>query len=559
MKRYIFRNKFTFSLVLLGKITLAAMNVGIAFLLQIIVNTALGGDLTKFVQAVIFSMAYGITFFVTETVYRICVEKYIQNSMSKMREDAMTGLFKKSVGEFSKQDTGKYLSDLTNNIKLIEDNYIIKIFNTMNQFFYFVISAAVIITINWAVALSLIGISTLLLVTSALFGKPISVRQGKYSSRLDSFTMKLKELFSGYSVLKGFNGKDRALAEFGENNHQLNTTKKDFVVMQGIAENSAGFLSFMLQIGSLALAGYFVLIGDMDAGTMIAIIQLANGILSPILNTANNVTAINGSKEIVKNMLSLIGTPCHDGSLSAGFLQEISVNNLCYRYDNQEQDALSNFSYRFEKNKKYLILGKSGSGKSTLVKILAGIYRDYKGEIKLDGQELREISPQSYNEISAYAGQDAYLFKRTVRDNIDFLKTGDDINLSFAVEKAALPSFVERQPQGLDTVIDEEVNQVSGGEKARISLARALFKRCDLLYTDEVISALDTKTAFEAEENLLHLSGTQINITHKTNKTLLPLYDSILIFDKGELVFSGSYEQMLSDGKGSKFAETFIK
>ena len=149
------------------------------------------------------------------------------------------------------------------------------------------------------------------------------------------------------------------------------------------------------------------------------------------------------------------------------------------------------------------------------------------------------------NSTVSVSRQSGYIFNRSLRDNIDFLSDGDEIKLQNTIDRCKLNEFMQRLPDGADTVLDEELNQVSGGEKLRINLARALYRDSDILLLDEVTSALDKSTSEDVENALLHIPDkTVVNVCHKFNDETLPLYDSIYIIEDGRVVLSGSFEQI---------------
>lgn len=177
----------------------------------------------------------------------------------------------------------------------------------------------------------------------------------------------------------------------------------------------------------------------------------------------------------------------------------------------------------FLKNKKYAIVGNSGCGKSTIVKLLLNYYDNYKGNIFINDVNLNEIDMSSvYSHLSM---------------------------VHQIVHEAGLDHFVESLPDGLDTVINENGNNISGGEKQRISIARTLLKNADLLIYDEPTSNLDHVTAKEVEKNLLNRNNTCIMITHRLEDNLLERFDEILVLDHGTIVESGTFKVLL-DRKG---------
>lgn len=171
------------------------------------------------------------------------------------------------------------------------------------------------------------------------------------------------------------------------------------------------------------------------------------------------------------------------------------------------------------------------------MKLIGKTFNGYVGKIEIDGVDYRNISERELYKNIAFAQQKSYLFDLTVRENIDFNGTGDAQLLEHAVEIAELRDFVLAQKNGLDEQISEEINQISGGEKQRVGLARAIYKDTDILLLDEVTSSLDKETAYRVEKNILALRDkTVLNVSHKLHADLLEKYDYICVMDGGKIV-----------------------
>lgn len=214
-------------------------------------------------------------------------------------------------------------------------------------------------------------------------------------------------------------------------------------------------------------------------------------------------------------------------------MEKLELRNTSFSYS-ADAAALKNVSVVFEKGKKYLLLGESGCGKSTLLKVLAG---QYPAEgIYVNDVLLRDLPEGALNGRLILVGQQPYVFRRTVADNIDFYQTGDRDRLMAVARQCCLSDFISELPKGIDTPIDEEQRQLSGGQKARIGLARAIYSLPDVLLLDEVTSALDPETAEAIESMILSLDHvTVVHISHKPSPRLAEKYDAILTMDGGAL------------------------
>jgi len=212
--------------------------------------------------------------------------------------------------------------------------------------------------------------------------------------------------------------------------------------------------------------------------------------------------------------------------------------------------VLKNVNYSFKKGGKYAIIGGSGSGKSTLLKLVMGYYDDYLGELIVGNSEIRDVNRESLYGSLSMIHQNVFLLDDTLRNNITLDNPYTDQEFESAVTSAKLLDVIDALPNGSLSRVGEGGNTLSGGEKQRVAIARALIKGCEVMILDEAMASLDNETAYEIENALLtNESLTCIFVTHRYNKELLQKYDGILVMKKGELVESGTFDD-LYDQKG---------
>lgn len=238
---------------------------------------------------------------------------------------------------------------------------------------------------------------------------------------------------------------------------------------------------------------------------------------------------------------------------------EIAFKNVSFQYAEGDQSTLKNININISYGKNIAIIGPSGSGKSTFVDLLLGFLVPMNGEILIDDNVLSSKNKQSIRESFAYVPQKVYLIEDTLRENIIF-GSGDlkdqDVNLDESIVQSQLKSVVEKLPEGLDTVLSESNQHVSGGEKQSIGIARASLKKANILILDEATNAMDHELEAATMDYLLNHSSfkTVICITHKP--ALLKYFDEIYVFDAGEIAASGTYEEIISN---SSFLAAMMK
>ena len=220
---------------------------------------------------------------------------------------------------------------------------------------------------------------------------------------------------------------------------------------------------------------------------------------------------------------------------------------------------MDNINLTLEKNKKYAIVGESGSGKSTLIKLLMRYYNDYSGSILIDNNDLKSIySSDLYKNISMIQ-QNVFMFDDSIKENIRLYSNHDDDDILKSCERAGLSKLINNLPNGIDSLVGENGNKLSGGEKQRIAIARALINNTQILILDESTSALVNETAYNLENSLLDLKDlTLVTVTHKLIKNILNKYDEIIVMKNGSVVEKGSFEYLLSQ-KGYFYSLYYIQ
>ena len=222
----------------------------------------------------------------------------------------------------------------------------------------------------------------------------------------------------------------------------------------------------------------------------------------------------------------------------------ITVENLSFGYD-EGKTVLHDVSLSFEAGKSYAIVGNSGSGKSTLLNLLMGSSNSYQGKILFDDHELKDIDSDSLYDLLTLVQQNVFVFNDTIKNNVTMFREFDNEKVAAALQKAHLTELIAAK--GEDYVCGENGNLLSGGEKQRLSIARALLQEAPVLLVDEATAALDANTAYEVSSAILSLDGvTRIVVTHRMEEGLLRQYDKIYVLRSGRLAEAGTFEGLMA-------------
>lgn len=263
----------------------------------------------------------------------------------------------------------------------------------------------------------------------------------------------------------------------------------------------------------------------------------------PLGSLTRHITSIFAAKEIGKELNGILqqAEPETQFVKKVSFDSNITFDKVGFTYytgtdtradKRHTSSVFSNINLSIKKGEKILITGKSGSGKSTLLSLLYKKLTDYTGTITIDGVDIRQISDADYFRLVTVVHQNPFIFDDTIKNNITLYNTFDEAQLTDAVECAGLQQFIATLPEKYDTKITEAASNISGGEKQRIAIARALIKNTPIILLDEATSALDNETARSIENILLaDKERTCIIISHHVSDSLKAQVDSIIPMD----------------------------
>lgn len=506
-----------------------------AIAMQEMVDCAISGssnDLLYLLVKIVIYVLISTIIWLLELIFK---NRFYKVALQQLKEDIFVRISSKGISSFSKESPGRYLSILTNDINSIETNYLQNNFGIILNCFYFIGALCIMLWYDALLTLCALALVAISLLVSVIFSGKLAKEEKKVSLQNESFVCLIKDIFSGFSVIKNFKAEPEVNNLFYEKNCILEQTKCKRKRTEELIKIISSCAGFSAQVGVMLLCVYFTIEGRVSVGVIIAFIQLMNFIVMPIQQLppalANRTAAIAlfaKIEEVISNNQEVLT----DEQLT-DIPNGISLENVSFGYDSEE-NILNNLNFTFKKGKSYAILGSSGSGKSTLLNLLLGGYKNYTGNINIGEKELKDISSDSLYDHISVVQQNVFVFDNTIENNITMFKSFPKEEINNAINKSGLSEFIKEK--GLSYECGENGCNLSGGEKQRISIARALLCKSSILLMDEATSALDNATASAIEENLLQMKDMlRIVITHKVNPELLKQYDQVLLLENGQI------------------------
>ena len=548
MKIYMKQNKVLLLFTILTSIIASLGYVFMAVLLQKLLDIAVEKNMQQFIPMVLFSIFYFVMLGIFLYLQSLLSKRITCKIIKQIRTDVFKGIVSQSMGDFGKRNTADYLSIITNDVKMIEDNFLLPFFEVVQYTVIFISSFVLMIYFDVIVTIVVFVAITLMFLVTSLLGKELEKRQNTLSSQLADFTTKLKDILSGFEIIKSYSMKQYVIQKFDKENSDTIHTKYSVDKLFALNEGLSSFLALMVQIVVLFLSAYFIITERITVGTLLGMVQVSSNLANPLIMIFTNIPKIKSIQPIIEKLTVLSKYELNEvpKKQSATFNSVVSISNLSFAYEKQNR-VLDKINLHIEKGKKYVIVGKSGCGKTTLVKLLAGYYTEYSGKILYDNTDLNMMNENDIVQLSSIIHQNIYMFNESVYDNICLHEDYSKESIDKAVKASGLNDVIEKLPEGLLYEAGENGSNLSGGQKQRIAVARALIRNKPILILDEGTSAIDMQTAYDIENHLLKIEGlTIITITHNLKKELLELYDNIIYMENGEIIERGTFEELTS-------------
>ena len=553
MNKELYRTPFSdgkkwFLISMISMVILSAYNLIISWLLQKIIDLAAGIDKTPFYQLALVSLLSFLVFIVFYFIFRYAHPKFLQTLSTSYKDLLFAKILRNNSRKVSELGSGQFLSKLSNDLKSIEENYFDFYITLIDIGISFVGAIVLMLWYSPVLTMVAIALSILPLLASIPASKEITKTEKNLSKENAGFMEFMRDTLSGYSVIKSFQAESELENRFHEENVKIEKAK----FLRRFADENINLLStaasVVMRLGVFLFGAWLSLSNShVTPGIVLVFLQLLTFIITPIEKIPSLFANRKAARSLIAQTEELFYEKDDEQEkLEINTLKSaIEVQNLSFSYENTEK-ALQAVSLTFHAGKKYAIVGASGSGKSTLFKLLTKYSNEYNGNILFDGIDLRNITYSSLSQIISVVQQNVFVFHDSIYNNICLYKNIPEKEFDCVIQKSGLSSLI--QQKGKNFSCGANGNKLSGGEKQRISIARALLRNASILLMDEASSALDEKTADEIMHSILDMPGTtSLVITHRLNSTLLKKYDGICVLHHGKIIEFGPFDELMKN------------
>ncbi|MFN8249342.1 MAG: ABC transporter ATP-binding protein [Ferruginibacter sp.] len=484
----------------------------------------------------------------------------IQKFGARVFTDGLQHAMKLPYQEFEDQRSGETLSVLTKvraDVEKFMNNFINILFGVIVGVVFVFVYAAIFI--HWSIPVAyLVGILILSVVTNML-SKKIKIIQKNIVGETTALAGSTTESLRNIELVKSLGLTQQEVGRLNKNTYKiLGLELKKVKRIRSISFIQGTMVNTLRQV-ILFILMWLIFHDKMDAGQLVTMQIFSFFVFGPLQEIGNILLSYREAEASLNNFHTLMQKapekePLHPKSL--GNIQTLSFNHVSFKHQTAAHNAIDGISFDVNVGETIAFVGPSGSGKSTLMKLLVGLYRPQEGKILYNNLDETEIHFDDLRNQIGFVTQDTNLFSGTIRENLMFVNpAATEADLNDVLAKASCTNLLMRAEKGLDTMIGEGGLKLSGGEKQRLSIARALLRKPHLLIFDEATSALDSLTEEEITETIRQISSKKEQVTILIAHRLSTIMhaDRIYVLEKGYVEETGTHESLLEQ-KGLYYA-----
>ncbi|MGZ4809071.1 MAG: ABC transporter ATP-binding protein [Thermoanaerobaculia bacterium] len=481
----------------------------------------------------------------TQMVLMNVMGQYI---MYDLRKEIFAHLQRLDVAFFDRNPVGRLMTRVTTDVDALNDMFTAGFVAIFGDIFVLTGIIAVLFWLNWRLALVLFSITPFIIIVSMWFRRGARITYRAVRARIAAINAFLQEHISGISTVQLFNREEKEAEKFEGLNARHRDANIDSIFYYSV------FYPVIELIQSIGIAlivwygGGQVLRGTLSVGALVAFFQYAQRFYEPISDLSEKYNILQAAMAASERVFKLLDTTVkvkNEGTIHADHIDRIEFQNVWFAYHGEEW-VLRNVSFEVKRGERIAIVGHTGAGKTTVTALLLRFYDVQRGQILINGIDVRQYEQQSLRRLFAIVQQDFFLFSGTVEQNISL---GDASITSEAVHTAATrvqaDRFISRLPEGYEAEVRERGAGFSVGEKQLLSFARALAFNPPVLILDEATSSIDTETErlIQAAIETLLAGRTSIVIAHRLST--IRSADMILVFHHGEIRERGTHEELM--------------
>jgi ATP-binding cassette subfamily C protein len=546
LNKYFFNNKKKLIIYMLLSPAMTITSVLFSLSLEPLITVSTQGNFTLMIKMIVAFIVIVIADMSVSYFHKISRENLRKEFVIALKNDLFTGIMNKSFQEFRKEPPSYYVSMMQRDVKKISTDYFDSVCGIYRVTTSFIVTVIALIRVNPVICF----INVLIAMFSVFIPKIFQERLKKNSTQASTASAEYQSVISdaliGFNTIKLYSVFSKIKKQTEERNEaseeaECNLVKTNYrIAYISIICSQVGYVM------TIITSAVFVYLGKINIGTILALSQLIGGILAPFQEVPMFITSLK-SVSVVVDKIKKYSEVDFDNVAETQPLDEdytLKAENVQVCFGDKK--VLKDVEVEFKQGKKYIIMGDSGCGKSTLVKLFLKMSENTKGRVLLGNKDISDIPDKQLYSVVNYMQQEVFLFDDTIRNNITLFKNYSDEELQNAIDSAGLTEYIGSLEDGLNTRIKGNGYNLSGGEKQRIGIARALLAGAKVFILDEITSNLDVSKERYIEELIMNIEGvTVIIITHRINDATLSKADEVLVMKSGRIQERGTFSDLM--------------
>jgi ATP-binding cassette subfamily B protein len=524
------------------------------YLMKVLIDDAIGNaNLTLLVWLTVSLAGIYLLRALTAAGRSYLLGKLGQRIMYDLRRRLYEHLQVLSLSFYDKNETGRIMS------RVMSDTERVQFFITwgIQQFIMdtliLIFVTVILFTMNWQLAIIVLMPTPVLIIGTRLFSKKIHNVYHKAWRRWADLSAILADTVPGVTVVKAFSQERKEISKFNRKTRELYEVNVKISFLEGIFFPLVGFVMTLGAVSVWWFGGRQILSGELTLGVLTAFISYTWSFYEPVGRLSNMSSILMRATTSAERIFEVLDTrpEVHDSSTAVSLPPlkgHIKFHNVSFAYESGET-VLRNINLEIKPGQKIGLVGPSGAGKTTLAKLILRFYDPTEGKITIDGYDLREVKQESLRRQIGIVLQEPFLFKGSIAENIAYGNPRAPPEKIIEAAKAAnIHDFILSLPEAYDTDVGERGHRLSGGEKQRVSIARALLRDPRILILDEATSSVDTATESLIQQALERLMENRTSIIIAHRLSTLRNSDKIVVIDNGEIIEEGTHEELLRLG-----------
>lgn len=489
-----------------------------------------------FEVAKIMILILGVNLFVN-LIYTKLKSIYLNKSLNLMKQTYINQLLEQDITQLQKDQTTKYLSNLTNDFDRYEDKYLKNILRMVEMVLNFLMAVVLIATVNIYLVFIAFVLLMIFVTLSSKTSKPVQKTEKKKTESLQQYTDFINETLNGFEVIKQHQLEESRYKSFYD---KALSVQNDNYAVDVKTTQIDGFNSFVQSFVLFSLITAGILYAKSTAvslGSLIVIISSFSHIMWPLQEFSYVISQMKGIGQLLNDFVKNLERPVYHRPYSVSQFEQLEFVSSDLGYEDDEA-ILRDVNITINKGEKVLIVGRSGVGKSTILKTIRQSIQPKKGRVELDSINIFEIIPIDYYSLFTTVDQIGFIFNGTVKENLSLYQDLDESKLLDSLSRVGLNQL------NLDRKLKNNGSNISGGQRARLMLARSICLDTDVILCDEIFANLEQSIAHDIESDLLGLNKTIINVSHIIFKDHLDQYDKIFVVENNNVRLSQNLDEI---------------